>query len=42
MSPAKAGVQNTREYLWIPTPRLRGDKLRGNDTTKPAVYWDRL
>jgi hypothetical protein len=32
--PAKAGIQFadfTRRAEWIPAPRLRGDKLRGND-----------
>jgi len=31
-SPAFAGVNYPRnDTAWIPAPRLRGDKLRGND-----------
>ena len=32
VTPAQAGVHVTRAN-WIPAPRLRGDKLRGNDVT---------
>jgi hypothetical protein len=28
--PAQAGIQGAAND-WIPAPRLRGDKLRGND-----------
>jgi hypothetical protein len=36
VTPAQAGVHITRTS-WIPAPRLRGDKLRGNDVTFDGV-----
>ena len=36
VTPAQAGVR-VRRTNWIPAPRLRGDKLRGNNVTFDGV-----
>ncbi|MCH7676483.1 hypothetical protein IH879_16275 [candidate division KSB1 bacterium] len=41
--PAQAGIQWRRilqaiVFKWIPAPRLRGDKLRGNDILGCLMY----
>src|SRR5438445_7877945 len=39
--PAQAGIHTPcprGQGLWVPAPRLRGDRLRGNDPSEPALF----